>query len=275
MAIVRSIFERYLSLGCVSKLQSELKTRSILSKRRVSRAGTQSGGRPYSRGALYSILQNRLYVGEIAHRSVVHRGEHAAIVGRETWDAVQARLRDTGKARRLGLAAKAPSLLAGLIYHQNGHRYTPLHATKSGKRYRYYVTQDVIRNRTRAASSMARLPAHELEKVVCRRLQTFLGSPDAVLTAAGARNEPGARQSILVRAAAAKARELVDMPPADQRSFLMTVVARITVNPGGVTIHVSRPACCPTGGKRSRRPGSPRQCAGKGGGPRPAVACDA
>src|SRR5574341_307868 len=51
--IVRQIFGRYLELGCVRKLQAELKTKGIASKRRVSRSGKKSGGVPYSRGALY------------------------------------------------------------------------------------------------------------------------------------------------------------------------------------------------------------------------------
>lgn len=39
--------------------------------------------------ALYTLLQNRLYRGEIAHKGVVYPGEHAAIIDQDLWDTVQ------------------------------------------------------------------------------------------------------------------------------------------------------------------------------------------
>ena len=44
--IVREIFEQYLELGCVRKLQLALKAQGITSKRRESRTGNKSGGAP-------------------------------------------------------------------------------------------------------------------------------------------------------------------------------------------------------------------------------------
>jgi DNA invertase Pin-like site-specific DNA recombinase len=98
--IVREIFEQYLKLGCVRKLQLALKAQGITSKRRESRTGNRSGGAPYSRGALYKILQNRLYRGEIPHRGEVYLGEHPAIVTIALWERVQARLRRSGLGGR-------------------------------------------------------------------------------------------------------------------------------------------------------------------------------
>jgi hypothetical protein len=67
---VRSLYQRYLELRCVSKLSAELNARGVTSKRRVSRTGVASGGVAYSRGALYALLKNRLYRGEVAGRSL-------------------------------------------------------------------------------------------------------------------------------------------------------------------------------------------------------------
>src|SRR5215471_14388019 len=50
----------YLEAGCVSGLKSHLDQKGIKSKVRVSANGTRSGGTPYSRGALYQILKNRV-----------------------------------------------------------------------------------------------------------------------------------------------------------------------------------------------------------------------
>ena len=77
---VRHIFRRYEALGSVRLLQQELEARDIASKSWTSAAGRNWGGKPLARGALYLILQNRLYRGEIVHKDRTYLGEHAAIV---------------------------------------------------------------------------------------------------------------------------------------------------------------------------------------------------
>ena len=71
---VRGVYERYLALGCVSKLRAELNAQGMVSKQRLSRRGVASGGVPYSRGALYELLKNRLYLGEITYRGEIYPG---------------------------------------------------------------------------------------------------------------------------------------------------------------------------------------------------------
>ena len=62
---VRSIFRRYAELGSVRLLKNDLGARGIKSKAWTSASGRIAGGKPFSRGALYLILQNRTYLGEI------------------------------------------------------------------------------------------------------------------------------------------------------------------------------------------------------------------
>jgi site-specific DNA recombinase len=81
---VRAIYRHYLELGCVSRLQRHLEAEKIHSKVRVSRNGNRTGGVTFSRGALYELLQNRLYLGEIAHKGAVYPGQHPLIVDRNT-----------------------------------------------------------------------------------------------------------------------------------------------------------------------------------------------
>src|SRR6202142_3968958 len=78
--LVRPLFNLYFELGCVSKLKARLDREGIKSKMRLSVAGNRSGGSPYSRGALYQILQSPIYLGEIHHRGQNYSGEHKAIV---------------------------------------------------------------------------------------------------------------------------------------------------------------------------------------------------
>ena len=91
---VRHIYERYLEMGCVRLLRRELDQQGIVSKVQVSRKGLKSGGCKFSRGALYELLANPIYVGEIRHKQERHPGQHEPILERELWEAVQQRLRE-------------------------------------------------------------------------------------------------------------------------------------------------------------------------------------
>ncbi|MGL4238218.1 MAG: recombinase family protein [Tabrizicola sp.] len=75
-ALVRRIFARYLDLGSVHSLEHELRSGGVVSKRHTSRTGRVTGGQPFSRGALFHLLRNRLYLGEIRHRDTHHPGLH-------------------------------------------------------------------------------------------------------------------------------------------------------------------------------------------------------
>ena len=97
------------------RVQVELDRLKLTTGRYVAKTGRVSGGVSFSRGHLYRILSNPIYVGEIDHKGARHPGQHPAIVDRETWDAVQAMLRSNSQGHRTRSNAKEPSLLAGLL----------------------------------------------------------------------------------------------------------------------------------------------------------------
>src|SRR5439155_4407954 len=111
--IVRSIFRRYAELGSVRLLKEELEARRVKSKSWTSASGRLIGGKPFSRGALYLILQNRLYRGEIVHKGQSHSGEHPPIIDWPLRDAVQVQLASNAAERNSGTRTRQPSLLAG------------------------------------------------------------------------------------------------------------------------------------------------------------------
>ena len=127
---VRSIFDRYVELGTVSALQPELRRKGILSKCRKDVSGRCSGGRSITRGALYFMLRNRIYRGEIVHKGTAYPGEHQAIIDTELWDRVQQKLDANRRDHELGVRAEEPSLLAGLMVDTDGELMTPTHAVK-------------------------------------------------------------------------------------------------------------------------------------------------
>ncbi len=171
---VRHIFSRYVALGSVRALKADLDRAGIVSKVRTSKAGNVSGGKSLSRGALYKMLSNRIYIGEIVHKDKSYPGEHDAIVDAELWERVQSLLHDNAVDRRAGANAKEPSLLTGLIFDEFGNPLTPSHANKKGVRYRYYV-----RNGNDEGSA-TRLPAREIENVVLTRLRGLLDDPISI-----------------------------------------------------------------------------------------------
>ena len=180
---VLHIFRRYVQLRSVRALQAELDAAGIRSKRRTLADGTPYGGQKLSRGALYLMLQNRIYRGEITHKGNAYPGEHPAIVDKALWDQVQAILAENRVNRATGSDAKHPSLLVGLAFDENGERLTPSHAVKKGTRYRYYVSTSLITGAAKDRSKGRRIPAANLETLVITRLRTLLADQGAILDA--------------------------------------------------------------------------------------------
>lgn len=185
--IVRHLFRRYLELGCVKYLKEELEAQGVTRPTRLNRAGKQVGGAPYSRGGLYEVLRNRLYLGEIAHKDQSYPGEHEAIIDSDLWEAVQACRRLNTRGERTRRTAKAPSLLAGKIFLETGDRLTPSHTVKGHRRYRYYATDP-------SAPRKVRVPAAELEKAMQARVLAFLRAPRELIEGFGASEKSAAHQ---------------------------------------------------------------------------------
>jgi site-specific DNA recombinase len=237
---VLEIYRRYLQLGCVRKLKLELEHRRLRSKKRISKSGNRSGGAAYSRGALYKILQNRVYLGEITHRGQSYAGEHEGIVTLELWEKVQALLRSNNQARRNGTKTSAPSLLAGLVYDDQGNRFTPSHAVKKGKRYRYYVSQAVIQHRRGTPGTPVRIPAHEIEHLVSSRLQSFLASAREVADGCALASHAPSTTQALVAAARERSKAWRTRSPLETHQFLRTVISRVVVHEARLEVLVRK-----------------------------------
>jgi len=122
---VRFIFRRYAELGSVRLLKDELDAGGIRSKLRASASGRLRGGKPFARGALYLLLQNRIYRSEIVHKEQSHPGEHTSIIDQPLWDAVQAQLAGNAAERNSSARHRQPSLLAGLLFDGDGYDAEP------------------------------------------------------------------------------------------------------------------------------------------------------
>lgn len=152
--------------------------RSVQSKRWISIKGNTMGGLPFSRGALFHLLRNRIYLGKIVHKEQIYEGGHNSIVDADLFEKVQTHL--DRKARRhraktTDKAVKAP--LTGKVYDAMGEATSPTTSHgRSGGRYRYYVSASL--QQSRAASSdqdiLRRISAPEIERLVSEILGRWL-----------------------------------------------------------------------------------------------------
>ena len=174
---VRYIYERYAELKNVRKLKNDLTANGYVSKRRTTKTGRATGGKPFERGALYSILKNRTYLGLTLHKGEAFEGQHELIITKTLFEKVQTILASNRRRDKHKEGAKDPSLLAGKIVTQTGVTLTPSHAQTHGRRYRYYIE----RRKGDAASMLTgrpiRLPASEIENSVRSSLAAYLLDP--------------------------------------------------------------------------------------------------
>ncbi|MES2288149.1 MAG: recombinase family protein [Pseudomonadota bacterium] len=182
-ALVREIFALYVQLGNVRLVAGQLLRQGGRSPIRARANGVTFGDRPFTRGQLYAMLKNPIYVGEIAHGAKRYPGLHPGIVDRETWDGVQAMLANNVQGGRRSRSAATESLLAGLIVDGAGDPLVAAHACKGKTRYRYYVSRPLHHNANQANG--IRLPAREIESAVIERLAEALSDPFALTAAAG------------------------------------------------------------------------------------------
>jgi site-specific DNA recombinase len=172
---VRNIYNQYLPLDSVGALFEKLKEQDIRSRVWISTKGIEHGGLILSRGALYHLLQNKTYLGQIEYKGKTFEGEHKAIIPDVLWDTVQEKLKAHQQRKGIPNRNKQEELLEGLIYDDVGNIMTPTYSMKtSNKRYRYYVSAPLIRNIKKPVGDVGRVPAMAMEKIISDRISTLM-----------------------------------------------------------------------------------------------------
>ncbi|MCK9542189.1 MAG: recombinase family protein, partial [Novosphingobium sp.] len=193
-----------------------------------------TGGRPFTRGQIYKLLSNPIYIGEIHHKGQVHDGKHEAIIDRATWDSVQQMLATNLQGERSGSRAQSPSLLAGRIVDQHGEPLVAAHACKGKVRYRYYVSRLLQHSPDAPHAEGLRIPALEIEAAVIQILAGALDDPLALLAQAGMPLESNRLRMILKQA-----EQLVASIRSKQRDTIRDLVAKVTVQPHEISVELS------------------------------------
>ena len=228
-ATVRTIFERFLSIGSATTLAKQLAAEGVRNKR----------GGPIDKGFLYKLLNNRVYLGEAVHKGTAYPGEHEAIISRDLWDKVHAILKESPRKRAANTRTQQPALLKGLIFTESGTAMTPT-ATKKGSRlYCYYTSMDLIRNRaTGDASGPLRLAAGMVESAVIGEIRRMIRAPEIAARMADALRQQGEAvdEQSIVAALAGFDRLWASLFPAEQARIVQLLVERITVRAEGIAV---------------------------------------
>jgi hypothetical protein len=168
---VRHIFEHYLRLKSVFDLYDYLKANGYRSKQRVRADGRSGGGSVLSRGTLYHLLSNPVYIGKTRHGGKLYEGQHKAVINQKTWDQAAELLATNRVKRRTSHNVASGRILMGLLFDEGENRFTPTHASKKGRRYAYYTL------RADDGRSTTSLPALEFEQLVVGRIRDLLSKP--------------------------------------------------------------------------------------------------
>jgi site-specific DNA recombinase len=226
-AFVRDLFRRYLETCSIVRLKAVLDQEDVRLPFRTDGRGEITGGGLISRGHLYKILSNPIYVGRLTHKDQVYEGLHAPIVDHESWNRVQRQLaeqtQDTAGSRH-----DSDALLAGKLVDDRGNRMSPSHATKRGRRYRYYVSQAILQGRKEDAGSVARVPAMELERRVVEAVRGAAPMDPRERSIETQIVAPVSDRPVAINSAAASSSPCVLDPGADLRAAVERITIRRT-----------------------------------------------
>jgi site-specific DNA recombinase len=237
-AIVRRIFDRFAKTGSALTVARELNAVGEVTKRRACATGVR-GGKPWTKGAVYKVLANRIYLSEAVHKGVAYPGEHAPIVDQRTWDKVHAVMGEPAHRRGAATRAQVPALLKGLIFGPNGRAMSPSHTRRRGRMYRYYVAREAIADGYDSCA-VTSVPAADVEGAVLDHVQKLLAAPELVArTWAAAKREDDAiterEATILLADFATVWNELF---PLERSRIVQLLVERVDVQEDALEVRI-------------------------------------
>ena len=230
-AKVRHIFQRFVDLGSGTVLAKELRRDGVCNKQ----------GRLIDKGYLYKLMNNRVYRGDAMHRGTAYPGEHEAIIDRQLWDRVHAILQESPRKRANNTRSETPALLKGLFFTESGVAMTPTSTNKGSRRYRYYVSLDVLKNREAADDgALLRLPADTVEAAVIAEIRRLVRTPEttAQVLSALACDGRDLAQADVIGALHQFDGLWAQFFPAEQARIVQLLVQRVTVTRGGLKIDI-------------------------------------
>ncbi|WP_455373495.1 recombinase family protein [Limibacillus halophilus] len=233
--IIRTLFDLYLETGKLITVRDRAAALDLRTRRRSHTDGSETGGRPFDRGHIHYILTNPIYAGRIRHGKKVYPGKHPPIINPAVWDEVQGRLQASAVKPRGRPGRPWPFALAGKLFDETGDRLTSTKTTKNGRRYFYYISCRLLKDKSQQHPDAWRLPAAQLEKAVREKIKLRLSDetwipaliPDASIAEV---------TSFVVRMKHLRtANAALDGP-----TCLKQLIDRVKVAPGEIQIRISQ-----------------------------------
>jgi DNA invertase Pin-like site-specific DNA recombinase len=237
-ATVRMIFERYLQVGGLTPLLAEVRQRGVTTRRRVLASGKTIGGIPLGRGALGYLLKNRMYIGELNHKDRSYPGEHAPIMSRELFDAVQAKLVENRAVEQHRQGA-SEALLLGRIFDDRGNRMTPTHSLKNRARYRYYTSRALADGRKEEAGTVTSVPAPDVEALVLNAVRPLR---PVIVDDASTIDRRASSAEARSSGSAGSAAGVPQTSPSLDRDLIVATVGRVVIMPTCIEVHLTESA---------------------------------
>lgn len=181
--IVQEIFSRYANEESVTAILNDLNARGVDTKCWRTRAGNLKGGKAFNRNAIYTLLKNRVYLGEVFYGDAWQEGAHKPIIDPEQWNKVAALL-DTRSRRgksRPSTDECSIFMLRGRVFGADGRAMSPwLSSAYKSRKYAYNIPQREIAEGA-GASGLPRLQAANLNDQVWSNLRQLLSTPEQFL----------------------------------------------------------------------------------------------
>ena len=226
---LRMVYERFVEIGSATELARELRAGGITTKQ----------GRPISKGYLYRLFNNRVYIGEAVHKGQSYPGQHKGIIPRKLWDRVHSILQESPRSRASNTRAQTPALLKGLLFGPDGAAFSPSHTRKKDRLYRYYVSQTVLKHGA-GTCPVGRVPAGEIEAAVIDRLRAAFRQPEIIIgTWKAAKPHDADITEDEARRALMHFGPLWDeLFPAEQARIVQLLVERVDIGLGGLDVRL-------------------------------------
>jgi len=201
--IVRFIFKTFVESKSIEKTLIAVNELGFKTKTYKSAKGNIREGVKFNRAHLYTVLQNKLYIGKIINKNAnkVFNGIHEPIIDEETFNIateifknnINTKMYSGGEIviddtfptkRRYRIPKKesrVPYLLRGLMKCDCcNSTFTPLYTVKkkSGIVYRYYKTNKSMKHSSDC--KLGNIPAEQIERIILNQVYSILKSPSVV-----------------------------------------------------------------------------------------------
>ena len=237
--LVRRIFVRFIALGSITMLCNELRAESMTTKSWTTLKDKNRVGKLIDKGYLYMLFKNPVFVGIAAYKGKHYPGEHEAILDRAVWDLAQEMFgrNEVEKRARQNRPSRAPALLKGLIFADDGWAMTPGTTYKGDKFYCYYVNTASMKI-GKEACSVPRVPAGEIEAAVVGQIRKVLVAPEVMAQAIREVQEMDPECDAQAAIQTLQSIEPVwdELFPAEQARIVQLLIERVTVSPTGVRV---------------------------------------